>query len=73
MMKGGCCWCALAALAGIAAAGSWGNTTELTVYRVTPIDVEGCADMDTADAAGDVYFGLSQLLLPYACGDGGAN
>jgi hypothetical protein len=51
----------------------WENSTMITVYRVTPITVEGCADMDTADAPGDVYFGLSQLLLPYACGDGGGN
>jgi hypothetical protein len=42
----------------------WQN---LTVYRITPIGDVGVTNMNTADAAGDVYFGLSQLLLPYMC------
>ena len=42
----------------------WQN---LTVYRITPITDKGVTNMNTADAAGDVYFGLSQLLLPYMC------
>ena len=52
---------------------AWENSTSMTVYRVTPIDKPGLSDMDSADGAGDVYFGLSQLLLPYACSDGGGN
>lgn len=52
---------------------AWDNGTSITVYRVTPIDKAGLANMDSADAAGDVYFGLSQLLLPYACDGGGGN
>ena len=52
---------------------AWENSTSLTVYRVTPIDKAGLGDMDSADGAGDVYFGLSQLLLPYACDGGGGN
>jgi hypothetical protein len=51
----------------------WSNSTTMTVYRVTPIDKEGLANMDSADAAGDVYFGLSQLLLPFACAHGQGN
>ena len=43
-----------AVLASPAAAAVWENTSMLTVYRVTPVDVEGLADMDTADAPGDV-------------------
>ena len=64
-----------AAISATAAASTakWQNSTSLTVYRVTPIGQLGLADMDTADAPGDVYFGLSQLLLPYACGHGGGN
>eukprot|EP01045_Picozoa_sp_COSAG04_P037648 COSAG04_NODE_9717_length_837_cov_1.300813_2_plen_93_part_00 len=58
---------ALAAAAlGLPAAcvGDWENSTTLRVYRVTPSDVEGLADMDSADSAGDLAFGLSQLLAP---------
>jgi|EP01047_Picozoa_sp_COSAG01_P066203 hypothetical protein len=43
---------------------------KLTAYRITPIEDEGVMNMNTADAAGDVYFGLSQLLLPYLCANG---
>ena len=43
------------------------NTSTLKVYRVTPINVTGLTNMDTADAAGDVYFGLYQLALPVMC------
>ena len=45
---------------------------KLTVYRITPIADKGVTNMNTADAAGDVYFGLSQLLLPYMCTGAGA-
>ena len=39
----------------------------LTIYRVTPINYTGVTNMDTGDAAGDVMFGLNQLLLPQLC------
>eukprot|EP01052_Picozoa_sp_SAG31_P012874 SAG31_NODE_762_length_12275_cov_14.077119_9_plen_710_part_00 len=55
---------AVTAAAEEAEAAVWQN---LTVYRITPITDKGVANMNTADAAGDVYFGLSQLLLPYMC------
>ena len=42
----------------------WQNSTMLTLYRITPAGDPGVANMDTADAPGDVYFGQSQLLLP---------
>ena len=60
---------AAAALGLPAACGDWENSTTLRVYRVTPSDVEGLADMDSADSAGDLAFGLSQLLLPEICQD----
>ena len=47
------------------------NWTNITVYRITPIQDRGVTNMNTADAAGDVYFGFSQLLLPYMCAAGG--
>ena len=52
-----------------AAGAAWANASNLTVYRVTPLDMEGVANMDTADAAGDIAFGLLQLLLPFICAD----
>jgi hypothetical protein len=64
---------AAAAVAVAATPSAWTNSTTLTVYRVTPIDKEGLANMDSADAAGDVYFGLSQLLLPFACANNQGN
>jgi len=62
----------LAGAGSIDAGGStWGNSTLLTTYRVTPIGVTGLTNMDTADAAGDVYFGLFQLALPLLCAQPG--
>ena len=59
-----------AALPRAARAGAaWANASNLTVYRVTPLSMEGVANMDTADAAGDIAFGLLQLLLPFICAD----
>ena len=52
-------------------AAAWANSTTLQVYRVTPIGVPGLTNMDTADAAGDVYFGLFQLALPLLCAQPG--
>lgn len=46
-------------LTGIAAT-DWQNQT---VYRVTPMQDEGVTNMNTADAAGDVYFGVSLHIL----------
>lgn len=54
----------VATAAAAAAAAEWQN---VTVYRVTPMADEGVRNMNTADAAGDIYFGVSQLLLPYMC------
>eukprot|EP00656_Telonema_subtile_P048366 TRINITY_DN5749_c0_g1_i1.p1 TRINITY_DN5749_c0_g1~~TRINITY_DN5749_c0_g1_i1.p1 ORF type:complete len:267 (-),score=47.51 TRINITY_DN5749_c0_g1_i1:157-957(-) len=42
-------------------------TTNITIYRLTPINYTGVTNMDTGDAAGDVMFGLNQLLLPQLC------
>jgi hypothetical protein len=41
--------------------------TNITVYRTTPINYTGITNMDSGDAAGDVLFGLTQLLLPVLC------
>eukprot|EP01060_Flectonema_neradi_P035187 TRINITY_DN63_c0_g1_i7.p1 TRINITY_DN63_c0_g1~~TRINITY_DN63_c0_g1_i7.p1 ORF type:complete len:531 (+),score=123.33 TRINITY_DN63_c0_g1_i7:59-1594(+) len=41
--------------------------TSNVVYRVTPINYTGLVNMDSSDAAGDVMFGLNQLLLPFMC------
>ena len=49
------------------ASGWAAGSTNLTLYRITPLTMPGVANMDTADAAGDVAFGLSQLLLPFIC------
>ena len=58
----------LLALLAVHAEGARDDWVNVTAYRVTPITDKGITNMDTADAAGDVYFGLSQLLLPYMCG-----
>ena len=39
----------------------------LTIYRLTPSNYTGITNMDTADAHGDVMFGLAQLTLPQIC------
>ena len=44
-----------------------GATVNITAYRLTPINYTGITNMDTADARGDVLFGLLQLLLPQLC------
>ena len=59
----------LGALAAAAATGAWQKSSNITVYRITPYEMQGIADMDSADAAGDIAFGLSQLLLPFICSD----
>jgi len=41
--------------------------SNFTTYRVTPITYPSLANMDSGDAAGDVFFGMSQLLLPQLC------
>ena len=43
------------------------NWVNLTLYRVTPLGYSGLTNMDSGNAAGDVYFGISQLLLPQMC------
>jgi len=43
------------------------KTTNVTVFRVTPITYPGIENMDSGDEGGDVMFGLSQLLLPQLC------
>eukprot|EP01065_Artemidia_motanka_P034293 TRINITY_DN4158_c0_g1_i1.p1 TRINITY_DN4158_c0_g1~~TRINITY_DN4158_c0_g1_i1.p1 ORF type:complete len:530 (+),score=122.62 TRINITY_DN4158_c0_g1_i1:55-1644(+) len=55
-----------AAVAGVAPRRDWVN---VTVFRLTPINYTGVTNMDTADAPGDVMFGLNQLLLPVLCRD----
>jgi hypothetical protein len=44
----------------------------LTVYRVSPLAYPGLVNMDTGDAAGDIGFGLWELLMPMEC-RGGSN
>merc|ERR1712199_112747 len=40
----------------------------ITVYHVNPADVGAIpVNMDTGDARGDLYFYLSQFLLPMEC------
>merc|ERR1712166_1739903 len=39
----------------------------ISIYRLTPINYTGVTNMDTGDAAGDVMFGLNQMLLPQLC------
>ena len=51
-----------AALSGLPA--GW---TSNVVYRVTPVNYTGLVNMDSSNAAGDVMFGLNQLLLPFMC------
>ena len=41
-----------------AVAADW---TNVTVYRTTPINYTGVANMDTGDSGGDAMFGLNQL------------
>ena len=43
------------------------SLTNITIYRLTPMNYTGVTNMDTGDAAGDVMFGLNQLLLPQLC------
>ena len=54
-------------LAFMLVAGVQAGTKNVTVYRLTPINYTGVTNMDTGDAAGDVMFGLNQLLLPQLC------
>ena len=65
----------LAALLGVAAAAAAAaapKTTNLTVYRVTPHNYSGLANMNSGDAAGDAYFALYELTFPlYVCERGG--
>lgn len=39
----------------------------LTVYRVTPVNLTGIADRNSGDAAGDVFFTLYEAILPVYC------
>ena len=56
----------LATLEG-AAAKSPNGPINLTLYRVSPLDYPGLTDMDTGDPAGDIGFGLWELLMPMQC------
>ena len=38
-----------------------------TTYRITPRNYSGLANVDSGNAAGDVYFGLYELALPIIC------
>ena len=44
-----------------------GVRQNLTVTRYTPADVAGLTDKDSGDAAGDLYFGLEELITPMHC------
>lgn len=60
----------LAVLAGAAHAAAAASPTaniNLTLYRVSPIAYPGLMDMDTGDPAGDIGFGLWELLMPMQC------
>eukprot|EP00658_Telonema_sp_P-2_P061336 TRINITY_DN50042_c0_g1_i1.p1 TRINITY_DN50042_c0_g1~~TRINITY_DN50042_c0_g1_i1.p1 ORF type:complete len:396 (-),score=75.78 TRINITY_DN50042_c0_g1_i1:425-1612(-) len=41
--------------------------TNITIYRLTPMNYTGVTNMDTGDAAGDTMFGMNQLTLPQLC------
>ena len=43
------------------------STVNLTLYRITPRNYTGIADLDTGDAAGDAYFGLYEKSAPVVC------
>jgi hypothetical protein len=43
------------------------TTQNLTVYRVTPHNYSGLANMNSGDAAGDAYFALYELTFPLYC------
>ena len=45
------------------------KASNLTVYRITPRNYTGLTNMDSGDAAGDVYFGLYEFALPIICAD----
>ena len=42
------------------------DAINMTVYRITPRNYTGLANMDSGDAAGDVYFGLYEVCLQSA-------
>eukprot|EP01065_Artemidia_motanka_P043694 TRINITY_DN6096_c1_g1_i1.p1 TRINITY_DN6096_c1_g1~~TRINITY_DN6096_c1_g1_i1.p1 ORF type:complete len:418 (+),score=120.14 TRINITY_DN6096_c1_g1_i1:55-1254(+) len=58
-----------AALAVIAASAA-ATARNMTVYRITPRNYSGVANMDTGDAAGDAFFGLLELSAPLVCANG---
>ena len=43
------------------------STVNLTLYRITPHNYTGIADLDTGDAAGDAFFGLYEKSAPVVC------
>ena len=45
------------------------STVNLTLYRVTPRNYTGIADLNTGDAAGDAFFGLYEKSAPVKCRD----
>ena len=42
-------------------------TKNITVYRVTPVNLTGIADRNTGDAAGDIFFTLYVAIAPVYC------
>jgi len=62
-----------ASLAAVAASlsiqGAAAGTTNLTVYRITPRNYTGVADLDTGDSAGDAFFGLYEMSAPVVCNE----
>lgn len=44
-----------------------GVVQNLTVVRYTPSDVPGLTNKNSGDAAGDLYFGLEELVTPMHC------
>ena len=47
--------------------GRLGQLSNLTVVRYTPQDVQGLTNKDSGDTAGDLYFGLEELVTPMHC------
>ena len=45
------------------------STVNLTLYRITPRNYTGIADLDTGDAAGDAFFGMYEKSAPVKCRD----
>jgi hypothetical protein len=65
-------WVTLVALVGVAVSGAEATTRNVTAYRITPRNYTGLDNMNSGDAAGDVFFKLFELALPVSPSAGSA-